>query len=351
MLEPHPFPDAIYNSLEQARLAAGQSRAAVFGDWLDYCDVVLDHRPAAEAIRNRIGQQGELLTNSDLSGVFDGPAGIPFKSVYSREEEGGWESTAALFRSALEAALRAIAAPVNGKPFVETYDLDLFGFVYQRWVHPDNPLCLTPYSAARRIAESISPDGFADVTRVFSAAIESLEHHDPYQAFFARANLKRAWEQAAQGEGEGYEETMTQGVLPLTQEYLMPVAVADPACGSGVVLLAVSARFPAFAVEQSLVTFVGYDLDPVCVKMARLNETLYGLNGHRVASLDGAPRPPSLVGSALRITDHPFARTVFPASLFPILKDAAAVANDAEALRRLAVDARRAARQEINREA
>ncbi len=58
-----------------------------------------------------------------------------------------------------------------------------------------------------------------------------------------------------------------------------PLRISDPACGSGVMLLAAAACLPREAVQKGLVKFYGQDIDPTCVKLAQINMMLYGLNG------------------------------------------------------------------------
>jgi hypothetical protein len=50
--------------------------------------------------------------------------------------------------------------------------------------------------------------------------------------------------------------------------------------GSGVMLLAAAACFPEWAVRLHLVTFVGAEIDPLLVSVAKTNLMLYGLNGY-----------------------------------------------------------------------
>ncbi len=58
-----------------------------------------------------------------------------------------------------------------------------------------------------------------------------------------------------------------------------PLRIHDPACGSGVMLLAAAASLPREAVQRGWVKFFGNDIDATCVKMAQINCMLYGLNG------------------------------------------------------------------------
>lgn len=58
-----------------------------------------------------------------------------------------------------------------------------------------------------------------------------------------------------------------------------PVKVIDPACGSGVMLLAAASTVPRWMVEFGLVRFSGVDVDEICVKMACLNLAVHGLGG------------------------------------------------------------------------
>lgn len=79
----------------------------------------------------------------------------------------------------------------------------------------------------------------------------------------------------------GKEQTM---LLALSDAYahLEPLTVCDPACGSGVTLLAFAAACPRWALDYAVVRFYGQDVDRTCVKMARANMMLYALNGYSI---------------------------------------------------------------------
>jgi hypothetical protein len=55
------------------------------------------------------------------------------------------------------------------------------------------------------------------------------------------------------------------------------IYVLDSACGSGVMLLAIADALPRHVLKEKRIVFIGLDLDPLCVAMARLNLRLHGL--------------------------------------------------------------------------
>jgi type I restriction-modification system DNA methylase subunit len=71
-----------------------------------------------------------------------------------------------------------------------------------------------------------------------------------------------------------------------------PVSILDPCCGSGTMLLAFASCVPRELLQY--VSFFGQDIDMTCVRMARINCRLYGLNGGSAARnttivVDGEP--------------------------------------------------------------
>ncbi len=71
-------------------------------------------------------------------------------------------------------------------------------------------------------------------------------------------------------------------ILPMIIDDVEPIKIMDPACGSGVMLLAAAKQFPDWAVQTGVVQFFGQDIDALCCQLARINSKLYGLRGAKV---------------------------------------------------------------------
>ena len=66
-------------------------------------------------------------------------------------------------------------------------------------------------------------------------------------------------------------------LFPAWRELVKPYTICDPACGSGILLLAAAKSVPRGLIDLGMVQFYGVDIDPICVEMARLNMRLYGI--------------------------------------------------------------------------
>ena len=77
-------------------------------------------------------------------------------------------------------------------------------------------------------------------------------------------------------------EVTLRDIDTLLESKAGPIEIYDPCCGSGVMLLAAASCCPRWAIECGKVKFYGNDIDENCVKMARANMMLYGLNGYGI---------------------------------------------------------------------
>lgn len=68
-------------------------------------------------------------------------------------------------------------------------------------------------------------------------------------------------------------------VVPAALEHYEPTNFCEPCCGSGVMFLAYAACHPWWMTQLGLVRLYGMDIDALCVRMARINIMMYGLNG------------------------------------------------------------------------
>lgn len=106
-------------------------------------------------------------------------------------------------------------------------------------------------------------------------------------------------------DGEEAEKWYFEKVLPAALEHYEPVTIHDPACGSGVMLLAVAATLPPWMNQWGLVQYYGQDIDPTCVSMAKTNLMLYGLNGFAarclMAAMPDEQKAPAPVGETVQL--------------------------------------------------
>ena len=346
-LQPQPpYLGDIAASLDQLSIDSGRSRSQVFEDWLDYCAAVLNVAPLMDAIREGIAKGQTLLFAIDSSPEFyQTEGGMRLWETYSAA--GIWETAAAAFRDAFEASMWAISHPAeDGRDFVAAHDIDLLGYLYQHYVFPDEPLRLTSYSFARRKTAATIRDGASVVFALLDNAISNAERDeavDPFFLFMAKAAVAAAF-RVVPFEYQAPQEQLVNSVIPGLAPYIEPLVVNDPACGSGALLLAAAQRFPIFAVESGLVLFCGHDIDPICVKMAHLNEILYGFNGFFSAAVSGSALPSSLM--LLTTEELPRIPQVYDEAFFGLVTAAQRFPGDLPRLRRLAAEARAVFRQD-----
>lgn len=154
--------------------------------------------------------------------------------------------------------------------------LDVVGRTYEMFqqANPFNGQYFTPWPLAITMAKVLAAGGGETVDtalrRVALDALRKMRDEDPVAAILC--------DSAALVSSIDDSLFMTH-VVPLLSAYVDPITYNDPACGSGVMLLAGAVCWPRWACEWGWVRFTGQDTDRQCVQMARINLMLYGLNG------------------------------------------------------------------------
>ncbi len=242
--------EKITRLLEKATYGSRPSR--VFEDWLRLVEASLDMLPAHLA---SAAQHGRLAEDPpEVARLFE--------ELRARYRPQDFER----FSEALGILLDDSAAGY----------MDVIGQVYMDFANP-NPgqgQYFTPIEVCQMMAAMTIGRGEEQVkTRL----LEAIEQAPPLEAALAQAGLLSG---LLFDEGEpGAQEWFVSHVLIPVLPYYKPITHCDPCCGSGRMLLAAAACYPAYAVRLGLVQFFGADIDPVCVQMARINVLLYGLNG------------------------------------------------------------------------
>ncbi len=146
---------------------------------------------------------------------------------------------------------------------------DILGEVYMFWGWPNSAMgqYFTPWSIAKMMAMMLCTDMEQLCRKAVADAIDASIYHEVWGANGASMTMP------------GKEDIMLY-MLPLVYKHLKPVAIQEPCIGSGVMMLAIAACSPRWAIDTGVIQFWGSDIDPDCVLMARINFMLYGLNGY-----------------------------------------------------------------------
>jgi type I restriction-modification system DNA methylase subunit len=155
----------------------------------------------------------------------------------------------------------------------QTYQ-DTIGNIYMgwAWVNKKNGQYFTPYPIAKLMA--LIPGIEEDVRQRLKEAI--YKDPVPTAALLAGGAItdplqKEAW--------------LIARVILYALPHYKTLPIIEPACGSGVMFLAVADSVPSWATQMGLIQFYGIDNDPFCTLMCQTNVLLYGLNGVRAKQL------------------------------------------------------------------
>lgn len=274
---------AILKQLEAVCLA-GRKTWDVYEDWLDVCVATLEAMPRHVESAAATGKPAD-----DTQDVQD-----LWATLRTKYGKGDFEH----FRNAF-AALLDLASKRGWEGYDGTWDV--LGQVYMQLNASSNHSgqYFTPWSIASMMANFETQNIDAECRARVAEAINA----GPW-GMMGLAN-------GASITQPGKEEIMLHALIDAYGS-LCPITVYDAACGSGVMLLAFASQCPRWAIDYNVVRFFGQDIDHTCVKMARANLMLYGLNGYSIrlnAALAGAKIPPT---TAARVAPPEAAPPVTP---------------------------------------
>lgn len=226
--------------------ASGRNQSYIFEDWLQLVEASLDAIPAH-------------LQSLAGAGIF--ATDTPETAELFHQIKTRYPNPAYMDHFAAAFALLMDSAAVDY--------MDVVGQVYMQFGYP-NPHSgqfFTPWNIAWCMAEMTLHDALPELHSRLKRAVE--QSPAATAALFAGIALK---------EEESFDWFITRVITPALPHF-QPITVCDPCVGSGVMLLAAAKAYPPWAVQMGLVQFYGMDIDPTCVRMARINCKLYGLNG------------------------------------------------------------------------
>ena len=232
----------------------------VFDCWLEAVEITLRMVPQHRAFRRDYGR---------LMVLHEEPSDV--QAVWGRlaQQFPDWPMVHSVFTQAFALLVDAAAH--------EWYDW--LGTLYMRWelASRRSGQFFTPWSIALLMAELQADPVYAMIETRLAAALshEGNTHGHPYVA------------ELAHHMGQETSLFFAQ-ILPAAMPYIDPVMVADCACGSGVLLLALASQVPLWANVTGVICYCGQDIDARCVRMARIQAMLYGLQGAPIRTLSPA---------------------------------------------------------------
>jgi len=266
----------IIKHLSRVQSYSGNNMNRIFDDWLQLAESELDNLPAHLESAVKTGKLAE--GSAETQALWQ-----RMRSTYSKPQ--CWDEFAKAFAILLDQPERFW----RRDPAPDGYGYDLVGRVYSEFSYkPGSGQYFTPWPVAEMMSKITMADSgiVQDVIQRIQAAGRAVlaDNSDPCQALLLATTLAGLILDGSGASDEDRFEYMTTRMLPLVAHRYDPVKISDPCCGSGIMFLAAAFHTPAWIVQSGLVQFYGMDIDATCVRMARINVMLYGLNGAYVKS-------------------------------------------------------------------
>lgn len=267
----HPNADPVKEILKclENCTAGGQGHYNIFNDWLDITLASLEALPTVA----RQSHEGQPLTDTPETEKL-------FQQMHDRYPgDYYWQNFTHAFAALLEST----------SEFQDT-----IGTVYMNF-NVSNKYTgqfFTPWNIAKFMAQMT----LHDIEPLIHERMKAAINGDPVAEALLMSSMILT-------DGEDAEDWFYNRILPAAAPHFDPITVMDCCCGSGVMLLAAASEFPRWALDWGLVRFYGMDIDNTCVKMAKINCMLYGLNGFSMkcalsltdAELAAIPEPQAAV--------------------------------------------------------